>query len=129
MHRLVLRLFTNSKMHSIPTSKVAQAVSIIRKAIADGEWTEYLPGERTLARDLMISRACLRQALETLTQDGVLAPVERSKRRTIARRPGKKSLNKIKKVVFFTPEPAHKAPSLVLEHVVRFYFSRVRGKS
>ena len=113
-------------MQNIPTSKVAQAVSIIRKAIADGEWTEYLPGERTLARDLMISRACLRQALEALTQDGVLAPVERSKRRTIARRPGKKSLNKIKKVVFFTPEPAHKAASLVLEQIaqLRYHLSK-----
>ena len=113
-------------MNNIPTSKVAQAASIIREAVAQGEWAEYLPGERTLARELMISRACLRQALDSLTQDGTLAPVERSKRRAIAKRPRRKNINQTRKAIFFTPEPAHKAASLVLEKIaqLRYHLSK-----
>ena len=114
-------------MRNIPTSKVVQTANIIREAISNQEWSEFLPGERTLARELMISRACLRQALESLTRDGILAPVERSKRRMIAKRPRKKSLKQSRKVVFFTPEPAHKAASLVLEQIaqLRYHLSNV----
>ena len=114
-------------MKNIPSTKVAQTVCIIRESIQNGEWGDFLPGERTLARDLMISRACLRQALENLTREGILAPVVPSKRRAIAMRPRKKSLKASKKVIFFTPEPAHKAVPAVLEQIaqLRYHLEKV----
>jgi len=112
-------------MKKIPTTKVAQAVEIIRETIGSGEWSTYIPSERTLARDLMISRASLRQALDNLTQEGILAPVERSKRRKISKQPQTKKLSTTKRVVFLTPELAHKATPLVLEQIakLRYYLS------
>lgn len=111
-------------MQGIPTSKATQSANIIRDAILRGEWTQYLPGERTLAKELMISRACLRQALEILTTEKVLGPVEKSKRRTILLQSSpEKSTSK---VIFFSPEPAHRATPMVLEQIaqLRYYLAK-----
>ena len=115
-------------MKNIPTSKVTQTSEILRESIAQGEWSEFLPSERTLSASLMISRACLRQALELLTQDGILAPAERSKRRAIMRRPRKAKAISDRKAVFFTPEPAHKATPLVLEQVAQLRHHLAKAK-
>ena len=112
-------------MREIPVSKVAQTTEILREAILAGEWVEALPGERTLARELMISRACLRDALDILTRDGYLAPSEPSKKRLIRKRVNvDRRLER--KAIFFTPEPAHKAAPLVLEQLaqLRYHLSR-----
>ncbi|NWK54765.1 substrate-binding domain-containing protein [Verrucomicrobiaceae bacterium N1E253] len=111
-------------MQGIPTSKATQTAQIIRESIQRGEWVEFLPGERTLAKELMISRACLRQALAILTQEKVLAPVEKSKRRSIRQQSDVPKQSD--KVVFFTPEPAHRAAPIVLEQVaqLRHYLSK-----
>lgn len=108
-------------MHKIPTSKVVQTADILREAIATGEWARHLPGERSLARDLMVSRACLRQALDILTREGVLARAEQSKRREIMAPRGRTGTRR-RRVVFFTPEPAHKAAPLVLEQIARLRY-------
>lgn len=103
-------------MKGIPTNKATQTARILSDAIARGEWAKHLPGERSLSRELMISRGCLREALEILTNEGVLAPVEKSKRRTILK---SKQQSRSDQVVFFTPKAAHRATPLVLEQVAR----------
>ena len=113
-------------MKGIPTNKATQTAHIIREAIDRGEWAQHLPGERTLAKDLMISRACLRKALEILTTEKVLSPVEKSKRRTILQKAtGDITTNK---VIFLSPEPAHRAAPMVLEQVAQLrYYLLSRG--
>lgn len=55
----------------------------LRKLIAAGIYRTHLPGERTLARELGVSRNTCRAALFELTEDGVLEPVEPGKQRKI----------------------------------------------
>lgn len=104
-------------MASIPISKVEQTVSIIRKAIQQGEWEGHLPSERMLSSELMVSRGCLRLALDSLSDMGVIAKAEPYKRRRILSKPSKARGRKIEKVIFFSPEPAHKASPSVLVQV------------
>lgn len=104
-------------MKGIPINKATQTAHIIREAIDRGEWTTYLPGERTLAKELIISRACLRQALEILTAEKILSPVERSKRRRILLQGQTQATDS--KVIFFTPEPTHRAAPMVLEQLAQ----------
>lgn len=74
-------------MNKTPTSKSAQATDIIKSALAKGTWHKFLPSERSLASELMISRACLRQALHVLTLEGYISKAEQSKRRKILKTP------------------------------------------
>jgi DNA-binding LacI/PurR family transcriptional regulator len=113
-----------NKMEGVPKNKATQCANIIRDAILKGEWGKRLPGERTLAKELMVSRACLRQALEILSVEQILAPAEKSKQRLILKQPQVPQSSK--KVIFLTPEPAHRAPPLVLEHIaqLRYHLSK-----
>ncbi len=114
------RVYSNN-MPDIPTNKSTQAVAIIKELIFKGEWQNHLPSERVLAKQLMMSRACLRQALEKLTLEGVLAPPEPSKRRQIAKIPNvdKMVLSGKQKVIFFTPESPHSISPMVYEQVAK----------
>ncbi len=71
------------------TSLVVQTVKCLRKAIADGIWTEYLPGERALSKRMGVSRPTLRQALQQIERDGLLVVSERKRRRITRRSTGK----------------------------------------
>ncbi|AWI09527.1 substrate-binding domain-containing protein [Ereboglobus luteus] len=65
-----------------------QTATILRKQIAQGAWTEWLPGERELGETLQVSRYTVRAALAQLRKDGVIA-TEKGVGNKIARRRGR----------------------------------------
>ena len=61
----------------------SQAAALIRRQVGEGRWSGPLPGERTLALQLHVSRVTVRRALADLTREGVLA-VARRRRHPVA---------------------------------------------
>lgn len=55
-------------------SLVAQTASCLRDGIAAGRWRDWLPAERTLARELSVGRNTLRRALAALEGAKLLRP-------------------------------------------------------
>ncbi len=66
------------------TNLVEEAVRAMRARLRAGEWTEFLPGERELAKRLQIGRDTVRLVLASLEKSGHLLPAERGKRRRIS---------------------------------------------
>ena len=56
------------RFHSLPT----QVADHLRREIVSGHWTEFLPGERSLATTLRVSRRTLTTALAQLQRAGVV---------------------------------------------------------
>src|SRR5687768_7695710 len=50
----------------------AQATDTLRKAIADGTWTSFVPSERRLCEMLQVSRPTIRSALHRLAEEGLI---------------------------------------------------------
>lgn len=61
-------------MQAIPRrqSLVSQTAAILREEIRQGNWRDWLPGERALCEALQVSRNTLRAALAQLKRDGVI---------------------------------------------------------
>lgn len=70
---------------NIPHRKtlVLQTAEILRSAIADHTWSDFLPGERDLCKRLHISRPTLRAALEILEREKVVECSQGKSRRII----------------------------------------------
>ncbi len=71
-----LRSFADSPVPSSPQryqSLPAQVAARIVTEIRQGTWDAWLPGERTLARNLQVGRKTLRKALAHLQRDGAIA--------------------------------------------------------
>lgn len=113
-------------MKQIPSSKIVQAADIIRTAIMNGDLVKVLPSERRLSEQLKISRASVRKALEILTKEGLLAPVEQSRKRQIIEQDGVIQLQASGQVVFLTQKPAHESSPQVLEQYAQlsYYLSK-----
>jgi DNA-binding LacI/PurR family transcriptional regulator len=52
---------------------VDQTLEILRSAISSGVWTERLPDEKSLCRELQVSRITLRRAVVVLAEEGWIA--------------------------------------------------------
>ena len=67
-------------------SLVTQTVRSLREGIQAGQWQKFLPGERELGAQLLVSRRTLRAALDELQRTGWLEVSARQRRRIQARR-------------------------------------------
>ena len=59
---------------------------MMRARLQQGEWSDFLPGERILAELLQVGRDTIRLTLAELTTEGWIAPASGGKRRAILRR-------------------------------------------
>ena len=63
-------------MATIPKrfSLVASVVDSLRQSITEGEWKDFLPGERSLCVQLQISRSTLKRKLAEMKRAGLPVP-------------------------------------------------------
>jgi LacI family transcriptional regulator len=106
-HRALMQLV--AQRHSL----VAQAAQLLRDALAQGQWTGELPGERNLCARLGVSRPTLRAALEQLRREGRLAVTHGRPTRIL--QPRSKSASPRRAVVaMLSPVPLRAMPPLVM---------------
>ena len=110
-------------MKKIPQSKSEQAVVLLKETIAAGDWGEDLPGERVIAKDLFLSRGCVRKALTILEEDGVIAKPNGTRNRKILKR-NSIITGKYRKVLFLSPSATGALDQKLLVQVasLRTYF-------
>lgn len=99
-------------MKTLPqrVSLVAQTASILRDAIAEGQWPRWLPGEIELCRRLTVSRVTLRHALAELEREKIISSGQGRRREVLAAgKPARNAANK--SVVLLSPTPLHRLPS------------------
>ncbi len=97
-------------MNRLPprTSLVAQAATVLREAIAAGEWARWLPGELELSRRLSVSRVTLRAALAELEHAKLIRAGQGKRREIVGRRRGKVKTLKSREVALLSPTPLHR---------------------
>lgn len=96
--------------HLIPKriSLTSQVVDLLRKGISEGEWSEFLPGERELCSRLAISRPTLRAALQELQKEGVIRVDKTRRRRIVGSARARKAASNV--VCLLSPIPLYSVP-------------------
>lgn len=103
-------------MQAVPPrpSLITHSADFLREALLRGEWTEWLPSERTLCTRMRISRPTLRAVLAQLEREKVIGVVENKKRRILAApSPGARA-EPSRLIALLTPVPAQLMPPFVL---------------
>jgi DNA-binding LacI/PurR family transcriptional regulator len=90
-----------------------QVAEALRKAILEGEWKGFLPGDRALSVRLQVSRPTLQKALYLLHRESVVC-VTAGARTRILISPGPKSKRREKMVRFLSSHPLHNLSYLSL---------------
>jgi DNA-binding LacI/PurR family transcriptional regulator len=88
------------RFHSLPV----QVAEHLNAEIASGRWVEYLPGERTLAATLRVSRRTLTAALAQLQRTGVIKSEPARGHRIVQGATGKPA-SVARLIGLLTPEP------------------------
>lgn len=83
-----------------------QTSEILRKAMSEGIWGEYLPGERELSQRLHVSRPTLRAALDILQREKLIKSAP-GQRRKILHPPHAPAHQKPSSVVLISQVPLH----------------------
>lgn len=97
----------------------ARAAEVLRAAIRAGEWSGWLPGERSLSERLGVSRPTLRVALGELRREGWVDVAQGRRRRIL--RGGGGAQRRV--VALLVPEPLEGLPAQVV-----FWIDRLRER-
>lgn len=76
------------------TSLPEETYRVLRKAIEEGNWSQFLPGERLLCDQFQISRPTLRHALQRLEEENVITNHQGRRREILLRNIRKQSAQK-----------------------------------
>lgn len=104
-------------MNSIPRrqSLVSQTATVLRDEIQQGNWRDWLPGERTLCESLQVSRNTLRSALTQLKREGMIRSDHGTGNRILLQPPRPKGALRSHDVALLSPEALERLrPSLTL---------------
>lgn len=104
-------------MQSVPRvqSLVSQTAAILREGIRQGQWREWLPGERALGEILQVSRNTLRGALAQLKREGVIRSEHGAGNRILVLPQAEVRTEQFRDVALISPEPLERLrPSLTL---------------
>jgi len=82
----------------------AQVADHLKAEIAQGRWSEFLPGERSLAASLRVSRRTLTVALAQLQRAGAIR-AEPARGHRIVLAPQVKSARQVREIGLLTPSP------------------------
>jgi len=86
-------------------SLVGQTVAFLDAQIAGGQWSEWLPPERTLCEKLQVSRSTLRRALAQMQRDGRIRSEHGAGNRILRRPPPLRGGLRSHDVALLAPEP------------------------
>lgn len=89
----------------MPKSKAGQLADLLRLRLRAGDWGEWMPAERALADEYLVSRTTVRQALVFLEHEGLIDTCgsTRKGRRICSGAEGAASRPTTGRVVFLTP--------------------------
>jgi DNA-binding LacI/PurR family transcriptional regulator len=84
----IYRSLVNAKGILLPArrSLYQECLRVMRARLQQGEWGDYLPGERVLAEQLQVGRDTIRLTLAELTAEGWIDAASGGKRRKILKR-------------------------------------------
>ncbi len=88
-------------------SLVSETYRVLYEAIQSGRWKTTLPGERSLCELFQISRPTLRQALQQLQNEKIIANHHGQKRHIIKRSYKKRFRHANRLIGYLCPRPAH----------------------
>lgn len=93
--------------HALPQrqSLVAQTVAFLHAQIDQGEWSGWLPSERSLCDLLQVSRNTLRAALARMKHEGRIRPVHGAGNEILQVRGAAAEKPRARDVALLTPEP------------------------
>jgi len=96
-------------------SLVSQTAAILRDGIRQGQWRDWLPGERALGESLQVSRNTLRGALAQLKQEGVIRSEHGAGNRILLVPASVAGSARSRDVALLSPEPLERLrPSMTL---------------
>jgi len=104
-------------MKSIPRrqSLVSQTANVLRDEIQQGNWRDWLPGERALCEALQVSRNTLRAALTQLKREGVIRSDHGTGNRILRQPARRKGALRSHDVALLSPEALERLrPSMTL---------------
>ena len=111
-------------MDLVPKRKslLAATTAVLRDAIAAGEWSGELPGERKLCERMQVGRDTLRLALKQLEREGVIGRGDPGRRRPILKQSKRQSgsgrgAGKIGSIAYLTPHALERLTETSLAEV------------
>lgn len=96
---------------------VGEVTKILRRALANGQWRDYVPSERQLSEELHVSRSTLRGSLQLLAEEGLVQCGARARHKILV--PPARLEHRNATVVMLSPVPPEQWESRIIIRIDR----------